>query len=97
MSTELCCICHEGINNCVNESSGEWWSWRDKYKEMRKKSRKKDAPDILKKLVKDLKKYELKNQRKINRDYKNSLTENEKVKDIVCKYQKIRLKRHNCN
>ena len=64
---------------------------------MRKKSRKKDASDILKKIVKDLKKYELKNQRKINRDYKNSLTENEKVKDIVCKYQKIRLKRHNCN
>tara|TARA_B100001142_G_C14247195_1_gene621760 strand:+ start:302 stop:571 length:270 start_codon:yes stop_codon:yes gene_type:complete len=89
-------LCNNDGVNGQNTSCG-WWSWRDKYKEMRKKSRKKDASDILKKLVKDLKKYELKNQRKINRDYKNSLTENEKVKDIVCKYKKIRLKRHNCN
>lgn len=135
MSTELCCICHEGLIenvytlpecnhkfhiNCIctwfrtgktacplcnndgvngpNTTSG-WWSWKDKYKEMRKKSRKKDAPDILKKLVKDLKKYELelKNHSKINKEYKNSLTENEKVKDIISKYSKLRLKRHTIN
>jgi len=135
MSTELCCICHEGLteniytlpecnhkfhincictwfrtgktacplcnNNGVNgpNVSGGWWSWRDKYKEMRKKSRKKDAPDILKKLVKDLKKYELelKKHSKIKKEYKNSLTKNEKVNDIVSKYNKIRLKRHRIN
>jgi len=136
MSTELCCICHEGLveniytlpecnhnfhTNCIctwfrtgktacplcnhngvngpQNTPGGWWSWKDKYKEMRKKSRKKDAPDILKKIVKDLKKYELelKNHSKINKEFKNSLTENEKVKDIVSKYEKIRLKRHRIN
>ena len=94
-----CPLCnHNGVNGPHNTQGG-WWAWKDKYKEMRKKSRKKDAPNVLKKLVKDLKKYELelKNHSKLNKDYKNSLTENEKVNDIISKYNKLRLKRHRIN
>jgi len=94
-----CPLCNNnGVNASFNQSNIPWQlrpAVMDKYKELRSKSRRKDAPKKLKKEVAKLKKVEeiMKKLKKDYREFRNTVHKNKKYSELINIERRFRSKK----